>query len=115
MKFVARPPPNNLVPRLLTRQKRVVPVIGETENWGSMGTALAAAAKEQGVEPAGLELPEIGPGFHGLQISIDSRAAAKDVATELIRLRQRIVILLMFHRRNRLVLCEAYNLFFERE
>jgi len=90
-------------------QTSVASVIGETENWGSMGVALASAAQEQGVQLMGFDLTSEMNGFVGLQISIDSTTAASDVVGELRRLKPRIVILLMFQVRNRLVLCEAYR------
>jgi len=86
----------------------VIAIIGETENWGSMGVALVQAALVQGVELKGMDLSSEMAGFHGLQISMDSATAARDIASELKRLQQRIAIAQIFQVRLRLVLCEAY-------
>lgn len=85
-------------------------VVGETENWGSMGEGLAAAASAQGVSMRGLDLTAEIAGFYGAQVGSDSQAAAKEAASELVRLKERIVVLLMFAARNRLVMCEAHKL-----
>jgi ABC-type branched-subunit amino acid transport system substrate-binding protein len=90
-------------------QTQVIPVIGETQNWASMGSRLASVAQSMGVTLVGNDLSAEINGFNGLQISIDSQSAAKDIATELVNFKTRFVILQMFAFRNRLVLCEAYK------
>jgi len=77
-----------------------------------MGTALAREAFERNIELKGFVMSEMIDGFTGLQISYDSSTAAQDTAVELLRLKERIVILLMFELRNRLLLCENYKIGF---
>ena len=72
------------------------------------------AATTSGMTVLGNDLSsEMGAGVRGVQISIDSASAAKDVATEVVRLKKRIVIFQMFHTRNRLVLpqCSTFYSF----
>lgn len=87
----------------------LVTVIAEASDWRSMGTALGQAAVEQGVEMAGHDLTHEIAGFHGLQITLDSAASAAGIAAELLRLKRRVVILIMYEPRARLVLCAAYR------
>lgn len=87
----------------------ITSVVGDTENWGSMGETLATVAAAQGVTMRGLDLTNEIPGFIGVQISSDSQAAAKEAAAEIFRLKERVVVLLIFAGRARLFLCEAHK------
>ena len=90
-------------------QTSVVPVIGETENWASMGVVLAAAAVKLKIVLHGYDLTSEIAGFKGLQMNIDSKSLASQAAADLVRLKTRIVILMMFGPRNRLLLCAAFQ------
>ena len=49
-------------------------------------------------------------GVFGLQIDVDTKAKANEVATKLVRLKQRVVFMFVYEHTGRLVFCEAYKL-----
>ena len=87
-------------------------VLGELDLWGAMAGVLAVEAASAGVALKGDDLTQKVNGLRGMVVRLDDKEMAKSAARGLVRYRQRVVILLNYHPRSRLVMCEAFKLGF---
>jgi len=90
----------------------VTTVLGDTETWKSFGQVLIDAADQTGVrlDGVGMEEKDLPNGLLGYQFSQDSQREAKQTVGGIAHQNNRIVLLFLYEKRARMLLCEAYKL-----